>query len=387
MNKITVVGGMGHIGLPLGILLADKDFEVNLLDSNLSNASRVLSGDMPYVEHDIEPILQAVLKNQKLNITDSYEVLRDSEVVIVCIGTPVDEYMAPIIDGFMDCINKISLYAPKDAHVVIRSSIFPGCFEQIDKKLRNKGFSCISYCPERIVQGYAVREISSLPQIISAYDPISIQKASDLFKVLTKQIITATPKEAELAKLFSNSWRYLQFAATNQFSMIAAQYGVEYENVRNIMRSGYDRNKNLPSEGFAAGPCLLKDTYQLFSFYGNQFQLGQAAININEGYPQFFVDHFLSKFDLSKKTVGILGMAFKPSVDDCRDSLSFRLKKILIFKGATVLCSDQFSSRDGWFEAEDLIDKSDILIVATPHPQYDKLNFYNKPVFHVSPGR
>ena len=143
------------------------------------------------------------------------------------------------------------------------------------------------------------------------------------------------------------------------------------------------RNKFLPKAGFAAGPCLLKDTIQLFSFYGNQFFLGQAAMNINEGYPAFIVDRLFRDAEIQNHVVGILGMAFKADVDDTRDSLSFRLKKILEFRGAQVLCSDEYCHNPSWLSAEEVIEKSDTIIVAVPHKAYAKLNFATKRVFHV----
>ena len=142
-------------------------------------------------------------------------------------------------------------------------------------------------------------------------------------------------------------------------------------------------NKDLPKAGFAAGPCLLKDTMQLFSFYDNSFNLGQAAMNINEGYPLFIVNEYLSKYKLENLKIGILGMTFKPNVDDIRDSLSFKLKKILEAKGAKVLCSDEFHIENNWVSSDELLKQSEVIILAVPHPQYKNIDFKNKEVIKV----
>jgi UDP-N-acetyl-D-mannosaminuronic acid dehydrogenase len=379
---------MGHIGLPLGILLAyETSSRVTLVDFNLQHKASVLLGKMPYKEYGIEPVLQSVLDNQLLAITDDYRLTSECDVIIVCIGTPVDEYLSPVLKPFASCIDMLAKNAPRDALIVIRSSIYPGAFKSFYKQLTNKGFKHVAYCPERIVQGHALNELRSLPQIISGYDELTLKKAADLFGAFAPSTIVSSVEEAELSKLFSNAWRYIQFAVANQFSMIASEYGCDFESIRNIMTINYPRNRDLPGSGFTAGPCLYKDTAQLSAFYGNQFQLGQAAISINEGYPSFIVSHYLREFDISKLTVGILGMAFKPGVDDTRDSLSFKLKKILEFKGAKVLCSDAYIDRADWLSADSLVKQSDLIIVATPHPQYAKLNFQNKPVIHASPQR
>ena len=147
------------------------------------------------------------------------------------------------------------------------------------------------------------------------------------------KIITTSIKEAELIKLFSNAWRYIQFATANQFYMISENFGVDYNQVRSAMVDGYERAEKLPSAGFAAGPCLLKDTMQLSAFYNNNFLLGHTAMMVNEGLPNFIVEDLRKRYDIGKTTVGILGMAFKADIDDVRDSLSFKLGKILLFHG------------------------------------------------------
>ena len=165
--------------------------------------------------------------------------------------------------------------------------------------------------------------------------------------------------------------------------MMAKEYSCDYNKIHKIMTEGYERNKELPKAGFSAGPCLLKDTMQLSSFYGNTFLLGQAAMNVNEGYPLFIVDKFLNQEKLEGLKVGILGMAFKPSVDDIRDSLSFRLKKILEMRGSEVFCSDEFHKREDWFSPNEIINKCELIIIACPHSKYDNIDFKNKKVINV----
>ena len=179
--------------------------------------------------------------------------------------------------------------------------------------------------------------------------------------------------EAELIKLFSNSWRYIQFAIANQFYMISTDFGEDYDRIREIMIDGYERAKGLPGAGFAAGPCLLKDTMQVASFNNNQFLLGQAAMNVNEGLPNYIVNNLKKEFDLSQKTVGILGMAFKADVDDIRDSLSYKLGKILKFEGARILYSDEYAQNPDFITKDELIKSSDIIIIGSPHSGYKGL--------------
>ena len=155
-------------------------------------------------------------------------------------------------------------------------------------------------------------------------------------------VVRTTPLEAELAKLLTNTWRYMKFAIANQFFQIAHRSGVDYNNVLDAIRHDYPRAADLPGPGFAAGPCLLKDTMQLSAFTPDHFPMGQAAMLINEGLPNYIVDTLNSRQPLSGRTVGILGMAFKGESDDPRASLSYKLRKLAAFKGARVLCTDPF---------------------------------------------
>jgi UDP-N-acetyl-D-mannosaminuronic acid dehydrogenase len=141
----------------------------------------------------------------------------------------------------------------------------------------------------------------------------------------------------------------------------------------------------LPKAGFAAGPCLLKDTMQLAAFANNNFFLGHAAMLINEGMPNFIIQKLKEKTNLKTKTVGILGMAFKGDSDDCRESLSYKLKKAFTIEARQVFCSDPFVKDDRLVPADMLIEKSDIIILGAPHSEYKKLklDFASKTIVDI----
>jgi UDP-N-acetyl-D-mannosaminuronic acid dehydrogenase len=172
----------------------------------------------------------------------------------------------------------------------------------------------------------------------------------------------------------TNSWRYIQFATVNQFYMIATQHGLDFDRILHGCRYKYGRMEHAPGPGFAAGPCLVKDTMQLAAFSQNQFVLGHAAMLINEGLPAHMVDLAKRKLgDLSKFTCGILGMAFKPNSDDPRDSLSYKLRKLLTLESRRVLCSDPYVQDDSFVSTETLIAEADVIFVAAAHDVYREL--------------
>ncbi len=368
---LAIIGGLGHVGLPLGIVFASKGKNVLLVDKNEGIKEKVMKGEMPFVEYGATKLLNKALKDELISVSTDKSNISKAENIIICIGTPIDEYLNPKIKCFLEVIDEYAKYINKEQLVIIRSSIYPGVCLQVHRILGDS--IPLSYCPERIVQGYAISELDKLPQIISGFTEESVSKSADLFSTITEKIVYSTISQAELMKLFSNSWRYIQFAATNQFYMISEEAGENYSEIRNLMMEGYARMSGFPSSGFTAGPCLLKDTMQLANISNNAHYLSQAAMHINEGMPSFLVKQIKEKTDLIDVTVGILGMAFKANIDDTRDSLSFKLKKILSFEGAKVLCTDEHATIEGLLPLAEVIEKSSIIIIGAPHTAYRDL--------------
>ena len=227
---------------------------------------------------------------------------------------------------------------------------------------------------ERIAEGHALEELESLPQIIGADTDRAADRATALFERLTRQTIRTTSREAELAKLFTNTWRYVKFAVANEFFMISHQAGVDYTNVLRAVREDYPRAADLPGPGFAAGPCLFKDAMQLSAYTADHFPMGQAAMQVNEGLPAYIVRALEQRYGgLRGRTVGILGMAFKAESDDVRASLSFKLRKLFSWAGATVLCTDPYVRDPRLTDLDAVLAGSEIIVLGVPHRAYRDL--------------
>lgn len=377
MNRdidVCIVGGAGHVGLPLALAFAHARQQVLVYDTNEPAMAFIKGGALPFVEYDAEPLLKEALAEGRLHFSSNPGDLARARHVIVAIGTPVDEYLNPKLRALLDLFRQLRTHLDPDQTVIIRSTVFPRTCRQVRRTLEENGGEWhVAYCPERIAQGYAIRELRELPQIVSGLTPVALERAAALFALISPELVELEVEEAELAKLFSNAWRYIQFAAANQFYMFSQSIGVDYNRVRHAMVKGYGRAATLPSAGFAAGPCLLKDTMQLAAFNNNNFALGHAAMAINEGLPNFLVDMVGRQRDLSRTRVGILGMAFKADVDDTRDSLSYKLGKVLRFNGAEVYYSDEFATDPTFISKEELVRRSDVVIVGVPHSAYRTL--------------
>ena len=373
-HDVVIIGGFGHAGLPLAISLADKGRKVCAVDVDDRAMRLIGDGKMPFHEDGAEEMLKRVLKSGKLTLSLDPATVSQTDTVVVIIGTPVDRHLNP---EFEPLRRIISGYLPhfRDAQLlVLRSTVYPGITEKVRRWLSAEGLQVeLAFCPERIAEGLAMTELTSLPQIVSSFSDEGLSRARSLFETLGVQTIAIPPIEAELAKLFSNVWRYVKFAAANQFFMIANDHGADFYRIHQAMTTNYERCRDLPKPGFAAGPCLFKDAMQLAAFNRDGFSMGHAAMLVNEGLPNYVVNQIKRTHDLRDKTVGILGMAFKANVDDKRESLSYKLKKILLFEARQVLCSDAHIVDPELISTEELLRRSDVIIVGTPHREYRDL--------------
>jgi UDP-N-acetyl-D-mannosaminuronic acid dehydrogenase len=307
-----------------------------------------------------------------------------AEHVVVVIGTPVDEHLDPDRAAVATALDGCACRLRDNQVLILRSTVYPGVTAQVEKMIAGLGIEMdVAFCPERIAEGRAMTELFELPQIISSRTPQGVQRASRLFALLTSRLVVMSPEEAELAKLFTNVWRYVKFATANQLYMMANDQGLDFERIRQGLIEDYPRAADMPGAGFAAGPCLLKDTMQLAAYNHNNFTLGHAAMAINEGMPLYLVHRLEQRFDLASMTVGILGMAFKGGSDDIRSSLSYKLKRILAFKAGAVLCADPYVTCDpDLVPMDEVIGQSDLLLIAAPHPEYRDLRT-SKPVADI----
>jgi UDP-N-acetyl-D-mannosaminuronic acid dehydrogenase len=371
---VCVVGGCGRVGLPLGIALAARGLSVVLYDIDAAAVGRVNAGEMPFAEEGAAPMLAEALATGRLRATTDAAAAGLAEALVVVVGTPVDEHLNPDLGAVPRAIERCAGHLRDGQLVVLRSTVYPGVTALTEKLLAAKGLAVdVAFCPERIAEGRAMTELFTLPQIVAARTPRALDRAERLFRHLTDSVVRLEPEEAELAKLFTNTWRYLKFAAANQFWMMANDFGLDFARIRHAVAHDYPRAADLPMPGFAAGPCLLKDTMQLAAFNRNNFVLGHSAMLINEGLPLYLVSKLEDRFDLAELSVGILGMAFKGGSDDPRDSLAYKLRKILTLKARETLCTDPYVVDERFLPLDDVLKRADLLVIAAPHPDYADL--------------
>lgn len=374
--RIAVVGGGGHVGLPLSLVLADRGYPVVVVDSDEQKLALIASGTFPFLERDGDEFLGRVLRRGSLVLTSDHACVKDCHVIIVTVGTPIDEHLNPNLAPIYACIEQVQPYLHSGHVIVMRSTLFPGTSNKIYERLQAAGLDVgVSFCPERIVEGRALVELPRIPQIVSATDERTLAIVKSVFSSVTPEVVELGLTEAEVAKLFSNAWRYVKFAVANQFYVMSTQKGLDFYRIRDAMMRGYERAVDFPSAGFTAGPCLFKDTMQLAAFDRQHFMLGHAAMLMNETLPESLVEEAKRFGALAGRRVGILGMAFKADSDDPRESLAYKLRRLLRYEGAQVLCTDPFVRDPSLSPLEVVLDHADLLFVGCPHAVYRSVNF------------
>jgi UDP-N-acetyl-D-mannosaminuronic acid dehydrogenase len=382
-RDVVIIGGCGHVGLPLGVAFASRGLAVTLYDINAATVDTVNSGRLPFKEDGAEETIATAVREGRLAATTDPASVRSAEHIIVVVGTPVDEHLNPDVGAVPRAIGRCVEHLRDGQLIVLRSTVHPGVTALTERLLARHQLDVdVAFCPERIAEGQAMTELFDLPQIVSAREERARSRAEKLFRVLSDEIVLVSPEEAELAKLFTNTWRYIKFAAANQFWMMANDFGLDFERIRHAITHDYPRAADMPGPGFTAGPCLFKDTMQLAAFNNNNFVLGHSAMLINEGLPLYLVSRLEERYRLSELTVGVLGMAFKGGSDDPRESLAYKLRKILMLKAKETLCSDPYVRDDRFLTTTELLVRADLIVIASPHPEYRDLAT-DKPVADI----
>ena len=373
-HDVCVIGGGGHVGLPFALICADSGLRTVIYDVDRRKVEQIRSGAMPFFEEGAEEMLRRALGSGRLAVEDRPEPIRDCRFLVMIIGTPVDEHLNPSFAAIDRALRAAREHLRDGQVLILRSTVFPGTSQRIQRFLDEAGLRIqVACCPERVAQGYSLREFRELPQLLSAFDPQTLAAVRELFGRFTRDFVEMSPMEAELCKLMTNAWRYVQFATVNQFYMLATAHGVDFERILHGCRYEYPRMAGMPGPGLAAGPCLVKDTMQLAAFSHNHFMLGHSAMLVNEGLPNHLIELARRQGEIAGATAGVLGMAFKAGSDDPRDSLSYKLRKLLALEAAQVLCTDPYVPDPTLVPLERVLAESDILFVATPHQAYRDL--------------
>jgi len=378
-RAVVSVLGLGRVGLPLAVVLARSGLHVIGVDTDERRASIVSKGDMPFYYPEIGEWLSEAVATGMLTVSNLGQSIERSDVIIVTVGTPTGTQYQLDYSQLHSALREVLKVDLRDKAVILRSTSVPRTLVNIVLPLlvKESGLDpdtdfALAVCPERILEGQAHRELYELPEIVGGVGSLSNAVASELFRKISpkKKILLTTPTGAEMAKLFTNIYRYVNFALANEFALWAEKYGEDGLQIIRVANDGYSRC-HIPKPGFAGGPCLGKDGFLLDN---DPFTtIVSVAWKLNEAVPQHVVTSLIRELGpLSGKRVAVLGLAFKANSDDVRLSPSAKVVEILRAYGAQVLVHDPHVR--GTMSLEEVLQSPEVVIVANNHSAFRDLS-------------
>ena len=380
MYKIGIIG-LGYVGLTLTAALAQKSNEIFAFDNDTELTNNLKNGDVPFIENNFQSIFSMFI-NKKIFILNDLNSMPIVDFIFVCIGTPKSEMNH--LNQFKELVKNI---INKSQHIILRSTLTVGTTSQLytDLKLAETS-NCLSYCPERTIEGNAIQEIFDLPQIISSECDKGLLELRELFSNLgIEYIVSSNTKSAEMSKVICNVWRDYTFAFANELSVISSDLNLDVMEVIALSNYKYSRSR-IPKPGPVGGPCLTKDTHILLHNLNHRSNfLFRMAREVNERVYENLINYFISQNDqYSNKTILVLGLAFKgyPETDDFRNGAAVEfLDKIQLLKlNFTVRTWDpniSLNSKFSSFETniDELISNANYIILSNNAPYFETDNF------------
>ena len=331
--------GLGYVGLTLGTAIAKSGLKVLGVEKNKEIVSIVNSGKSHFAELGLEQIIKEQIDNGNLIAKNKFDPTDRCKYFIITVGTPLDLSGKPRLDMIKSAVSEIVNQINEGAVVIVRSTVEVGttrnCIDLELKKTNKKYY--LAMCPERTLEGNAIKELNTLPQIIGSDDLDTFDKVSKLFRKLTNSIIYVNSYEAaEIIKLVDNTYRDVQFGFANEVARMCDAVGVNAIEVIEAGKQNYPRT-NVALPGLVGGPCLEKDPH-IFNHsakkYGIDLEITKAARFVNENHPKELVSKIVERSckskSIDKLKIVFLGMAFKgkPLTDDLRGSMAtFVLKE------------------------------------------------------------
>jgi UDP-N-acetyl-D-mannosaminuronic acid dehydrogenase len=362
------------VGLPLALSFADRGRSVLGVDVDRGRLGSLRDGAMPFDEPGCDELLRAARAGRRLELSERVADAAAARDVVLTLGTPTFSHIEIDMRDIRAALDDLLPVLREDHLVVLRSTIAPGTTEfvagYVRKRLGGRGV-LVAHVPERIAAGRFVEEIGTLPCIVAGVDDEATARASALFAPLGAPVVTTTPAQAELAKIWTNILRYATFALPNLLMMDCEQHGANVFEVIDLINRDYPRG-GIARPGFTAGTCLRKD-FAFSEERSNAPGMLLAVSRVNESVPRFVVEGLRRRLggSLAERKVAVLGLAFKRDTDDERDSLAHKLVRLLERELADVAVHDPLvKTRTESFE--EAVAGADAVVVATNHSAFER---------------
>ena len=392
-DRHVCVVGLGYVGLTLAVALANAGFRVSGVERNRAVAAIVRTGHAHFNEEGLDEQLGPAVTEGRLTVLDDLPADLGARAYIVTVGTPVNDRHKVRIAPLQNALGQVRGAMTGGEIIILRSTVGVGTCRTVVKPILDaSGLSYdLAFCPERTIEGKALQELASLPQVVGGLTDAATARARDLFGQFTPETLAVSSLEgAEMVKLINNTYRDLMFAFANEMAAAAEAAGISAIEVLGAANHKYPRG-GIPLPGPVGGPCLEKDPYILaeaFAAYGFVPQIALAGRHFNEALPERVVERLraLSNGSENVHKVAVLGLAFKgqPPTSDLRGSLAIPLVEQLrkAFLRASVVGYDPLVDRAeaaGWdifttgTLAEAVAD-ADLVVIQTNHPEFRDLD-------------
>ncbi len=374
MTAEVAVIGLGRIGLPLAISFADRGLKVLGVDIDAQRLQAVRDARMPFEEPEAQAALERVHAAGTLEVTDRVADAALADHIVITLGTPSLSHVEIDMSDIRSALDDLLGHLRPGHTITLRSTIAPGTTAFVAGYLaKHRGLVSgvdifVAHAPERIAAGRFFEEIQTLPCIVGGVGAESGQRVGDLFAIFGAPIVQTTPVQAELAKIWTNILRYANFALPNLLMMDCEQHGANVFDVIGLINRDYPRG-GIAAPGFTAGTCLRKD-FAFSEERSNAPGMLLAVSRVNESVPLFLVEGMKRRLgSLNGRKVAVLGLAFKGNTDDDRDSLAYKLVRLLERELADVTVHDpRVATPTAPFE--EAVTDADAIVVAANHDEF-----------------
>ncbi len=394
-NQSVCVIGLGFVGLTLSAVMAQAGFKVHGIEKEKFILDKLSKKESHFYEPKLNELLKRLIKKKKFTFSRKFKNNK-SNIYIITVGTPLNERKQVITKSIKDTCIEISKKINDGDVVILRSTVKIGTTRDIAypilKKAKKKFH--LAYCPERAVEGAALKELKKLPQVIGVFEESSKNIVTNIFKKITKKIVHASSLEAaEMIKLIDNSSRDVFFAYANEIARVCDKIGLNANEIIGSGKLGYKRT-DIARPGLVGGPCLHKDPYifsESLKKENIQPEITLTARKINERQPTEIINFIYKKLKKIRKhnkkiKIGLLGIAFKgyPLTDDLRGSMAIKLIQVLKgkFNNIKLYAFDPVVDKKKILNQkliptrniEKLFEKSDVVIISNDNNYFSKLN-------------
>jgi UDP-N-acetyl-D-mannosaminuronic acid dehydrogenase len=387
MKKICVIG-LGYIGLPTAALLANKGYDVHGVDVVQTTVDTINRGEIHIVEPELDTFVQAAVKSEKLKAT---LVPVEADVFIIAVPTPFHEGFVPNIDYVLSATRAIVPYV-KEGNIIILESTSPvGTTDKVEEVLKEEGIDTsklyIAHCPERVLPGQIMRELVENDRIVGGTTKEATEKTVEFYKTFVDgEVLSTDAKTAEMAKLTENSFRDTNIAFANELSMLCDKFGINVWELIALTNRHPRVNVLQPGAG-VGGHCIAVDPWFIVHAGGDDAKIIRTAREVNTYKTEWAIEKIKNealKFEKEhgrKAKVACMGLAFKPNIDDLRESPALYITRQLIASDLDVLAVEPNIQTFSEFEIVDYkkaLEEADVVTFLVGHKEFKELDVLTK---------